>query len=203
LLSAAPSEMRAISRPFTCESRVSLSRRLPASLLSMNEPCAIGSSEEWPPFVRPRRKRQSDFDPYAAYVLKRGPAGERNGTRIWEEIAEQGYRGSQRMVYRFLSTLKKTEVNPPAQTPQVVHYTSRAAVWLFMQHPDSLDEDERMDLAALRQVHPALEAAYSLTQDFLQRLAQARRGAAGHLACPGAGKSASRTSKLCVWGGAG
>ena len=74
------------------------------------------------------------------------------------------------MVYRFLATLKKTEVNPPAQTPQVVHYTSRAAVCLFMQHPDSLDEDERMDLAALRQVHPALETAYSLTQDFLQML---------------------------------
>ena len=33
------------------------------------------------PDTRPRRKRQSDFDPYAPYVLKRGPDGERNGTR--------------------------------------------------------------------------------------------------------------------------
>jgi transposase len=55
---------------------------------------------------------------------------------------------------------------------QVVYYTSRAAVCLFMQHPDSLDEDERVDLAALRQAHPALETAYGLTQDFLQMLRQ-------------------------------
>ena len=39
-----------------------------------------------------------------------------------------------------------------------------------MRHPDKLDEGERMDLAALRWVHPDLETAYRLTQDFLQML---------------------------------
>jgi len=38
------------------------------------------------PDSRPRRKRQSDFDPYAAYVLKRWRDGERNGARLWQEI---------------------------------------------------------------------------------------------------------------------
>jgi transposase len=122
------------------------------------------------PDTRPRRKRQSDFDPYAPYVLKRWQDGERNGTRLWEEIAEQGYPGSQRMVYRFLKTLKKTEVKPPGETHQVIHYASSAAVCLFMWPPEKLDEDERMDLAALRQVHPDLETAYCLTWDFLQML---------------------------------
>jgi transposase len=42
------------------------------------------------PDVRPRRKRQSDFDPYAPYVLKRWEQGERNGTHLWQEIAAQG-----------------------------------------------------------------------------------------------------------------
>lgn len=74
------------------------------------------------------------------------------------------------MVYRFLKTLKKTEVKPPGEMPQVVHYTSTAAVCLFMRHPDNLEEGERMDLAALRQVHPDLEAVSCLTQDFLQML---------------------------------
>ncbi len=74
------------------------------------------------------------------------------------------------MVYRFLSTLKKTEVRTPAQTHQVVPYTSKAAVCLFMRHPDTLDEDEREDLTALRQAHSALGKAYGLTQDFLQML---------------------------------
>jgi len=39
-----------------------------------------------------------------------------------------------------------------------------------MRHPDNLDEGERMDLEALRQVHPALEMAHSLMQDSLQML---------------------------------
>jgi transposase len=69
-----------------------------------------------------------------------------------------------------LKTLKKTERMLTAQTPQVVQYTSTAAVCLFMRHPDNLDEGERMNLAALRRVHPDLEAAYCLTQDFLQML---------------------------------
>jgi transposase len=103
-------------------------------------------------------------------VLKRWQDGERNGTRLWEEIAAQGYPGSQRMVYRFLKTLKKTEVKLAAGMHQVIQYTSTAAVCLFMRHPDKLDEGEQMDLAALRRVHPDLEAAYRLTQDFLQML---------------------------------
>ena len=57
------------------------------------------------PDTRPRRKRQSDFNPYAPYMLKRWQDGECNGTRLWQEIAAQGYSGSQRMVYRFLKTL--------------------------------------------------------------------------------------------------
>lgn len=122
------------------------------------------------PGTRPRRKRQSDFDPYAPYVLKRWQDGERNGTRLWQEIAAQGYPGSQRMVYRFLKTLKKTEVKPTEGTHQVLRYSSTAAVCLFMRHPDNLDEGERMDLAALRLAHPALEPGYRLTQDFLQML---------------------------------
>lgn len=141
--------------------------------------CQLGISERtvrhWfergvAPDTRPRRKRQSDFDPYAPYVLKRWQNGERNGTRLWQEIAAQGYPGSQRMVYRFLKTLKKTEVKPTPQTPQVLHYTSSAAVCLFMRHPDDLDEGQQIDLAALRQAHPALETAYGLTQNFLQML---------------------------------
>jgi transposase len=119
------------------------------------------------PDTRPRRKQQSDFDPYASYVLKRWQDGERNGTRIFQEIAAQGYPGSQRMVYRFLKTLQKAEVKTPASTRYVLHYTSSATVCLFMQHPDHLDESKRVDLAALRQAHPALETAYHLTQDFL------------------------------------
>jgi transposase len=103
-------------------------------------------------------------------VLKRWQDGEHNGTRLWEEIAAQGYPGSQRMVYRFLKTLKKTEIQQAAHTHQVSQYTSTAAVCLFMRPPDKLEISEQMDLVALRRIHPDLETTYCLTQDFLQML---------------------------------
>jgi hypothetical protein len=81
--------------------------------------------------------------------------------------------------------LKSISLDVHLLDEEVFHYTSRAAVCLFMQHPDTLDEDQRVDLAALRQTHPALETAYGLTQHFLQRLAQTGRGAALCLADPG------------------
>ena len=66
------------------------------------------------------------------------------------------------MVYRFLKTLKRTEVKTSAEIPQVLHYTSTAAVCLFMRHPENLEISERVDLAALRQAHPADGANVSL-----------------------------------------
>ena len=89
------------------------------------------------------------------------------------------------MVYRFLKTLKKTEVKPMAQTHQVIRYTSNAAECLFMRHLDKLDEGERLDLAARSLAPRDLETAYGLTQDFLQRLVQTGRRAALSVADPG------------------
>jgi transposase len=124
------------------------------------------------PDVRPRRKRQSDFDPYAPYVLKRWEEGERNGTQLWQEIAAQGYSGSQRMVYRFLKTLKTHEITISAGACRLPHYSSTAAVCLFMRQPDDLDESERADLAAFRLAHVSFNTTYQLAQDFLVMMRQ-------------------------------
>jgi len=119
------------------------------------------------PDTRPRRKYPSAFDPYAPYVLKRWEEGERNGTLIWREIAAQGYPGSQRMVYRFLKTLKTQEIGATAAVHRLPHYSSTAAVSLFMRRPDTLEEIEREHLAAFRLAAPSLDTAYQLVQDFL------------------------------------
>jgi transposase len=124
------------------------------------------------PDVRPRRKRQSDFDPYASYILKRWEEGERNGTHLWQEIAAQGYPGSQRMVYRFLKTLKTHEIAASAQGHRLPHYSSTAAISLFMRHPDKLEEIEQEHLTAFRRAAPSLETSYQLVQDFLEMMRQ-------------------------------
>jgi transposase len=67
----------------------------------------------------PETKRQSKFDPYAAHVLSRWEEGCHNGLRLWEEIKEQGYTGSERMLYRFLVPLRRKErIIQKADVPQ-------------------------------------------------------------------------------------
>jgi len=89
----------------------------------------------------------------------------------------QGYRGSERTVYRFLETLKTKEIVTSAGTARLPHYTSTVAVWLFMRRPERLDEIQREDLAAFRLAHPSLKTTYQLVQGFLQmmRLRQGER----------------------------
>ena len=93
------------------------------------------------PDTKPRRKYRSEFDPYAPYVLKRWQEGERSGRQLWREVRFQGYGGSERMVYRFLETLKTTEIVTSAGTARLPHYTSTAAVWLFMRREDAFGRD--------------------------------------------------------------
>jgi predicted DNA-binding transcriptional regulator AlpA len=47
--------------------------------------------EETFPEARRRRKRQSNFDPYADYVLSGWEEGEHNGLTLWHEIKDQLY----------------------------------------------------------------------------------------------------------------
>jgi transposase len=119
------------------------------------------------PEARKRRKRQSSFDPFAPYVLRRWQGGERNGLTLWREIREQGYCGTERSVYRYLETLKQAEVKACTNPHRLHKFSANTAVWLFVRAPETLDEIEQEDLAAFCQVSPTLKRAYDLVQDFL------------------------------------
>jgi transposase len=119
------------------------------------------------PEAQKRRKRQSAFDTFAPYVLKRWQTGEHNGLVLWREIKAQGYTGTDRSVYRYLKTLKQAEVRASANPERLRKYTVNTAIWLFMRDPKKLNEIEREDLVAFCQASVALKKAYDLLQDFL------------------------------------
>jgi transposase len=101
--------------------------------------------------------------PMSSSAVKQGSATEHpSGTRI----AAQGYPGSLRMVYRFLKTLKAQEMSASVAVQRLPHYSSTAAVSLFMRCPDTLNHIQREHLAAFRQAASALDMAYRLVQDF-------------------------------------
>src|SRR5205085_2817047 len=99
------------------------------------------------PEAQKRRKKQSSFDPFAAYVLKRWQEGEQNGLVLWREIKNQGYTGTDRSVYRYLKTLKQAEVRASLNPERLQKYSVNAAIWLFVRDPQKLEEIEREDLA--------------------------------------------------------
>lgn len=119
------------------------------------------------PETKKRRKRPSDFDAFAPFVLQRWQEGERNGIRLARELQAQGYRGSERTVYRYLETLKQTEVQESADLQRLQKFTATTAVWLFVRDPNTLDEIERTDLMTFCQASPTLRKAYDLIQEFL------------------------------------
>jgi transposase len=119
------------------------------------------------PEAKRRRKRQSSFDAFAPYVLKRWQSGEHNGLAIFREIKAQGYPGTERSVYRYLKTLKQTEVRTSVNPARIRKYSANTAVWLFVHDPATLDEGEREDLATFCQASTTLKRAYRLIQEFL------------------------------------
>jgi transposase len=119
------------------------------------------------PEAQKRRKKQSSFDPFAAYVLKRWQDGEHNGLVLWQEIKNQGYTGTDRSVYRYLKTLKQAEVRASLNPERLQKYSVNAAIWLFVRDPNKLEEIEQEDLAAFCQASAPLKKAYDLLQDFL------------------------------------
>jgi len=137
------------------------------------------------PEGRRRRRRPSLIDPYERYVLQWWQAGNRNGLQLYRELTAQGYRGSSKAMYRYLERLRtpqrhalgssspskrqrrKSVLASPAP---LENFSAQRATWLFVCHPEKLDETQQKELALIRQASPSAEAAYRLAQAFMQMI---------------------------------
>ena len=109
------------------------------------------------------------------YVLARWQAGCHNGLELWREIAERGYGGTARMVYRFIAALRAqagaVDADPErSNSPQPP--SAKKAVWLVVRDPADLEADEREALTLLCQASPTAQTLYPLVQEFRQMLHQ-------------------------------
>lgn len=135
---------------------------------------------QWLVNTQPRRRRPSPLDVYAPYLRKRWEEGEQRGVKLYQEILEKGYTGSERAVHRYLGRWRSPRTDevlphPRNHRPRKTapppgpfdECQAKQAVWLYMCIPEKLTATEQGQLAFLKQVHPALEAAYDLVQAFL------------------------------------
>src|SRR6266566_8005806 len=121
-------------------------------------------------------RRQSVFDPYAAYVLHRWQAGMHEAKQLYEEIQTQGFSGTVRIVQRFVQALRDDPEKitlPPATGAD--RFSSKTATWLFIRDPKQLTMQKQAELELICQRSETARKTYALTQQFMSMLRQ-RRG---------------------------
>lgn len=132
------------------------------------------------PERQPRSPQASLLDPYKSYVWQRWHAGCRNAAQLLREIREQGYRGGNTVLRQFIAHMRKalhlpprTRMIRPAQTLSENSerpMTPRRATWLILQAPDQITDTIQDQIDHMRTMHPNVDSAISLTQDFANML---------------------------------
>ena len=115
------------------------------------------------------------IDEYQGYLLKRWQEGCHKGSVLCRELKAQGYQGSERAVYRYLTFLQGQ--SSPQELPQtlVPVLSSKRMTWLLVKPSSELDEQEQHDLSLLRQMSETADTAYPLVQAFGQMVRE-RKG---------------------------
>ena len=121
---------------------------------------------------RKPRQQGSRLDPYLPYIFQRWTQGCHNIACIFRELVEQGYRGSYASVHgnivRLLPEGRKNQASSLSKTPALV--PSRQATFLFLHRPEELRVEEQETVTTLRLIHPEVDLAYDLVQQFAQML---------------------------------
>jgi transposase len=120
-----------------------------------------------------RHQYISQLDPYLPYLILRWAQGCHNIAQLFRELVAQGYRGSyasvrDNIVRRLQFDGRKTPADAPSKTPALV--PSRQAAFLFLRRPEKLRAQEQETVTTLRQLHPEVDRAYDLVQQFARML---------------------------------
>ncbi len=121
---------------------------------------------------RKPREQGSRIDRYLPSLIQRWEDGNHNMACLFRELVEQGYKGSYESVrdnlVRLLPEGRKIPRDSLAKTSTLA--PSRQASFLFLRRPEKLRTEEQETLAKLRQLHPEVNLAYNLVQQFAQML---------------------------------
>lgn len=161
-----------------CYEQVVALHKLGMSLAGIAEQVGLGHStvSRWlsasgPPETR-RGPYVSRLDPYLPYLFQRWEAGCHNMVRLHQELVAQGYQGSYGSVrdhiLRRLPEGKKNSAKGNDLSPAPL--PARQATFLFLARPEQLDAEEQETVCQLRQMHPEVNLAYDLVQEFAQML---------------------------------
>ena len=124
-----------------------------------------------PPVYPTRRPRLTQLTPYLGYLANRWAQGCHNARRLYHELVQQGYRGSEIMVRVVVRPWRtRPQAHPSAVTPAQL-------ARLLLQPAGRLTEAERDTLEGFLQANPLLAQGYWLKSRFHTRMAERNVGA--------------------------
>ncbi len=118
------------------------------------------------------RPRKTALEPHLPFLYDRWEAGCHTIAQLYRELVARGYTQSYASVYEQLVRLlpegrKNTQASDLFPRLPVL---ARQAVFLFLHRPEALEAEEQETLALLRSLHPEVDQAYELVQQFAHML---------------------------------
>src|SRR6266704_3118689 len=117
-------------------------------------------------------QRRTRLDPHLKAVAERWEAGCHNIAQLHRELVAAGhtltYRNVYRQLVRYLPEGRKKS-GTDSQLPRAT-VLARDAVFLLLRRPEELETGDQETLALLRSLHPEVDQAYELVQQFTQML---------------------------------
>jgi transposase len=120
------------------------------------------------------RPRGSALNKYLPYIHRRFGEGCDNATGLWREIVEQGYKGKEAMVRRYVGRLRervkglstKEQVKIEGLESTFRDPSPRCAAWWLLKEEKDLKEEERAFLEQLNRLSPKIVKVRELGQSF-------------------------------------
>jgi transcriptional regulator with XRE-family HTH domain len=120
------------------------------------------------------RPRKMALDPHLPFLRQRWEAGCHNIAQFYRELVARGYPHSYHSVHEQLVRLlpegkKNAAKGCDLSAPPL---SSRQATFLFLRRLEELEADEQESLITLRHLHPEIDLASDLVQQFARCCAQ-------------------------------
>ena len=134
------------------------------------------------------RQQRSGLDPYKPYLLEQWNLGRQQTKELFQEIQQQGYKGSYATVARYTQQLRQSQPQlkpkreslndlpgrgpaPKVQTSNQKSLSARRAAWLILKREKNLTSEEKTLLERLVG-QPELSGAITLAQGFIKLVRQ-------------------------------
>jgi transposase len=132
--------------------------------------------EEFPERLKPS-KRRSGLDGFTVYIKQRWDEGYHNSSKLWREIREKGYKGSESMPRHYLAKwrlelppeLRRYRRNEAKSYPMPIQLPStRRLTWLLLDKVKESKEEEKAMLKKVEEQCPDIVSVKQLAGNFFK-----------------------------------